>query len=113
MFRNLSTRSCKVFSAPGLAWEAALKKTKVDLELLTGIDMLLMVEKRIRGGIFRTNHWYAKANNEYKKDYDKNKESPYLKYWDVNKLYAWAMSQKLPVNDLDWLKILFNLMKIS
>ena len=56
MFRNLSTRSCKVFSAPGLAWEAALKKTKVDLELLTGIDMLLMVEKRIRGEIFRTIH---------------------------------------------------------
>ena len=56
MFRNLSTRSYKVFSAPGLAWEAALKKTKVDLELLTGIDMLLMVEKRIRGGIFRTIH---------------------------------------------------------
>ena len=54
MFRNLSTISWKVFSAPGLAWEAALKKTKVDLELLTGIDMLLMVEKRIRGGIFRT-----------------------------------------------------------
>ena len=52
MFRNLSTRSCKVFSAPGLAWEAALKKTKVDLELLTGIDMLLMVEKELEEEYF-------------------------------------------------------------
>ena len=75
--------------------------------------MLLMVEKRIRGGIFRTIDWYAKANNECTKDYDKNKESPYLKYLGVNKFCAWAMSQKLPVNDLDCLKILFNLMKIS
>ena len=38
------------------------------------------------------------------KDYDKNKESPYLKYWNANSLYGWAMSQKLPVNKFEWLK---------
>ena len=76
------------FSAPELAWQATLKKTEVKLELLTDIDMLLMVEKGIRGGI----HRYANANNEYMKDYDKNKESPYLKYWDANNLYGWTMS---------------------
>ena len=60
--------------------------------------MLLMVEKGIRGGICNTIHQYEKANNKYLKDYDKNRESSYRKYWDVNSLYGWAMSQKLPVN---------------
>ena len=78
-------------SAPGLAWQAALKKKKVKLELLTDIDVLLMVEKGIRGGICTAVHWYAKANNKYMKDYDKNKESSYLNYWDVKNLYGWAM----------------------
>ena len=57
--------------------------------------MLLMVEKGIRGGIYHAIHQYAKANNKYMKNYDKNKQSAYLKYWDVNSLYGWAMSQKL------------------
>ena len=94
----------KFLSAPGLAWQAALKKTKVKLDLLTDIDMLLMVEKGIRGGICHSIYRYAKANNKYMKDYDKNKESSYLQYWDVNNLYGWAMSQKLPVNNFEWIK---------
>ena len=61
--------------------------------------MLLMVEKGIRGRICNTIHQYEKANNKYMKDYDKNRESSYRKYWDVNSLYGWAMSQKLPVNN--------------
>ena len=89
----------KFLSPPGLAWQAALKKTKVKLELLTDIDMLLMVEKGIRGGICHAIHQYAKANNKYMKDYDKNKESSYLKYWRKNNLYSWTMSQRLPVNN--------------
>ena len=60
-----------------------------------------MVEKRIRGGICHAPYRYAKANNKYMKGYDKNKESSYFKYWDVNNLYCWAMLQKLPVNDFE------------
>ena len=75
-------------SAPGLAWQAALKKTKVKLDLLTDIDMLLMVEKGIRGGICHSIYRYAKANNKYMKGYDKNKELSYLRYWDVKNLYG-------------------------
>ena len=47
-----------------------------------------MFEKGIRGGICYTIHQYAKVNNKYIKDYDKNKELPYLKYWDINNLYG-------------------------
>ena len=102
----------KFLSASGLAWQAALKKTKWKLESLTDIDMLLMVEKGIRGGICHAIHWYAKANNKYMEDSDKNKESSYLKYQDVNNLYGWAMSQRLPVNKFEWIEELVNLMKI-
>ena len=59
------------FSAPGLAWQAALKKTKVKSDLLTDIDMLLMVERGIRRGICHYFYRYEKANNTYKKDYEK------------------------------------------
>ena len=57
-------------SAPGLAWQACFKKTEVKLEWLTKIDMLLMAEKGIRGGICHAIHRYAKANNKYLKNYD-------------------------------------------
>ena len=91
-------------SAPGLAWQACLKKTGVKLELLTDIDMLLMVEKGTRGGICQATHRYAKANNKYMKNYNKNIESSYIQYLDANNLYGWAMSQKLPVNGFKWIK---------
>ena len=64
----------KRFSAPKLAWQVALKKTKVKLELLTDTDMLLMIGKGIRERICHASHRYAEGNNEYVKVYDKNKE---------------------------------------
>ena len=66
--------------------------------------MLLMVEKGIRSGICNTIHRYAKANNKYMKDYVRNKESSYLKCWDVNNLYGWTMSRKIPVNKFEWIE---------
>ena len=51
------------------------KKTAVELVLLINIDMLLMIAKGIRGGICHAIHRYAKANNIYMKNYDKNIES--------------------------------------
>ena len=54
--------------------------------------MLLVVEEVISGGICHAIHRYVKANNKYMKDYGKNNESSYFKYWDVNKLYGWAIS---------------------
>ena len=86
-------------SAPGLAWQVCFKKTEVKLDLLTDIDLLLMVEKGTRGGICHAIHRYAKANDKYMKEkYDKNKESSYLMYLDANNLYRWAMSQELLVD---------------
>ena len=94
------------YSAPGLAWHACLKNTGVKLKLLTDIDVLLMIENSIRGGMCQAIHRYAKANNKYMKNYDKNQESSYLEYLDVNNLYGWAkkikMCKKLPVNDFKW-----------
>ena len=85
-------------SAPGLAWQACLKKTNVNLGLLRDVDMLLMFEEGIRGGICQSTHRYVKANNKYMRNYDKKIESSYVTYLDANNLYGWAMSKKLPAN---------------
>ena len=87
-------------SAPELAWQACLKMTKVELELLIDIDVLLMIKKGARGGICQSIHRFSKANNKYMKNYDKDIISSYLMYLDANNLYGWAMSQKLPVNGI-------------
>ena len=74
----------KFLSAPGLAWQTIVKKIKVKLDLLSDTNMLLMVEKVTRGEICYSIYQYAKANNKYLTDYDKNKELLCLQYWDVN-----------------------------
>ena len=66
--------------------------------------MLLMVEKGIRGETGHAIHTYAKANNKYIKNQDKNIKSSYLMYLDANNLYGRTMSQKLPVNGFEWLE---------
>ena len=82
------------------------KKAGVELELIIAIDMLFMIKKRIKGEICHAIHRYAKTNNNYMKNYDKNIESPYLMHLDSNNLYGWAMSQKLPINGFKGLKTL-------
>ena len=66
--------------------------------------MLLMVEKRTRGGICQAMHRYDKANNRYMKNCDKDIILSYLVYLDSNNLYGWAMSQTLPLNGFKWVK---------
>ena len=96
VFENFRNKCIEIYeldrahflSAPELAWQACLKKLEVKPELLTKNDMLLMVEKGITGGICHAIHRYAKANNKYMKIYDKNKESSYIQYLDVNSLYG-------------------------
>ena len=110
VFENFTDMCIKVYeldpahfvSLPGLAWQACLKKTNIELELLTD-DMLLMMEDGIRGGICHSIHRYAKANNKYMKNYNKDEESSYIQYLDANNLYGWTMSKKLPVNGFKWL----------
>ena len=93
--------SAKFLSAPRLASKAALKKAKVILDLLTDIDMLLMVEKGIGGGICHSIYRCAKANSKQIKDSDYNNESLYLQYWKVNNSHGWAMFQNLPVSNFE------------
>ena len=100
--KNYGLDTANFVSLPGLAWQACLKKTNVELELITDYDMLLMIEEGIRGGICHAIKRYVKATNYYMRDYDKNKESSYIQYLDANNLYGKAMSKKLPIKGFMW-----------
>ena len=107
-FRNICIKNHKLdpahyYTAPGLAWDACLKMTGVKLELLLDIDMLLMVEKGIRGGVSMISNRYGKANNKYMGDkFNLNEPFKYLTYLDANNLYGAAMSKKLPTHGFKW-----------
>lgn len=91
------------YTSPGLTWDAMLKMTNINLELLTDPDMLLFFERGIRGGISQCCNRYSKANNHYMPDYDPTRPETFLMYFDACNLYGWAMSQLLPVNGFRWL----------
>ena len=90
-------------SSPGLSWDAMLKMTNINLDLISDIDMQLFIEKGLCGGISYIAHRHAKANNKYMRDYNPGEESSYLMYLDANNLYGWAMSQPLPYRDFKWI----------
>ena len=92
------------FTSPGLAWDACLKTTGQNLELLHDYDMLMMFEKGIRGGITHISKRYSEANNKYMKDYNPKKETTFIQYLDANNLYGWAMTQNLPTHGFKWMK---------
>ena len=94
---------CHYFSAPGLSWDALLRMTWVNLDLISDFNAQLFIEKGMRGGISTITHRHAVANNKYMKNYNPEVESSYLIYLDANNLYGWAMSQSLPVGDFKWI----------
>ena len=92
------------FSAPGLAWDATLKFIKVQLELLRDPDILLMIERGIRGWIATISHRHAKANNEYVgTEFDPTKDSKFISYLDANNHYGLSMSKQLPTSRFKWM----------
>lgn len=100
------------FTAPGLSWDAMLKTTGVNLELLTDLEMYKFIQGGIRGGIVQCTRRHAVANHKYLDDYDSSKPSEYLMYLDVNNLYGYAMSHSLPYGGFKWLDD-FNHLDIS
>ena len=110
-FRNVCLDNYKLdpahyFTAPGLAWDACLKITGVELELVSDIDMLLMIEEGIRGGVSMISNRYGKANNKYMgESFNKKEPSKYIQYLDANNLYGWAMSKPLPTHGFEWMKV--------
>lgn len=90
-------------TSPGLAWDAMLLKTDIELDLITDIEMLQMVERQKRGGLcYVGSKRHVKANNKYLDDYKPEEDSNYIMYWDANNLYGWAMSEYLPYGCLEF-----------
>ena len=108
-FRTTCLRHYKLdpahyYTSPGLAWDACLKETGQQLELLHDYDMLMMFERGIRGGMTHIAQRYAEANNKYMTNYNPDKPSTFIQYLDANNLYGWAMSQSLPTHGFKWMK---------
>ena len=101
--KNYELDPAHFFTVPGMAWDAMLKMTAIKLDLLEDVDMLLMIEKGIRGGISNAFKRYAKANNKFMKDFDPAEKSSFIVYLDANNLYGWAMSKPLPVGGFEWM----------
>ena len=118
-FRNVCMKNYGLdpawyYNAPGLAWDACLKKTRVQLELLPDPDVLLMIEQGIRGGVSMISKPYAKANNEYMDGkFNPSEKSKFIQYLDANILYGWAMSLPLPVTGFKWMTDLKNWREFS
>ncbi|KAK3772394.1 hypothetical protein RRG08_031418 [Elysia crispata] len=92
------------YTSPGLSWDALLKKTGVELELLTDYDQHLFIEKGMRGGISMVSKRHARANNPAVEGYDPEKPNSHILYLDANNLYGWDMSQPLPTNGFRWVE---------
>ena len=91
------------YTSPGLAWQACLKKTGTELELLFNPDMLLMFGRGIRRGETQAVHQHAKANNKYMGEkFNPKEESSFIQYLVANNLYGWVMSQMLPTREFYW-----------
>jgi hypothetical protein len=102
-FKTYGLDAAHYIGLPSLTWQAGLKFTGVKLQQIMDKDMFEMFETMKRGGVSVISHKYAKANNHYLPDYDKEKEDSFLVQFDCNNLYGWAMSEALPTGDFQWI----------
>ena len=101
-------------TAPSLSWSAALKYTKVKLDLIIDPDMNIFVDRGLIGGISMIGNHFARANNPELGDlYDKNKQNSYIMLLDCNNQYGWAMSQYLPTGGFEWVNDIGNMQNVS
>ena len=91
-------------SAPGLSWDAFLKRSEKEIELVSDMDMFQFFERGMRGGTSYIAHRHSAANNKYMDKYNEDEESKFLMYLDANNLYGWAMSQPLPSGEFEWVE---------
>ena len=106
-FRNICQETYQLeplhyYSLPGFSWDAALKYSGEKVDLIKDLDMYLMIKKAMRGGICTISHRKAEANQPTSANFDPLKPESYLMYLDANGLYAWAMTQPLPLNGFQW-----------
>ena len=91
------------YTLPNFAFDAMLKMTGVEIDLIYDREMYEMIEAGLRGGMCMVSTKKVEANNKYMgEEYDKNKESSYINYFDANNLYGLSMIQKLPYKNLKW-----------
>ena len=108
-FRDVCIKHYKLdpawyYTSPGLSWDAMLKMTCIELELLSDYDKILMIKNGIRGGVSTITNRYGKSNNKYMgKTFDKNKLSKFISYLDVNNLYGWAMNLPQATHGFEWM----------
>lgn len=106
---NVYKLDCEYYyTAPSLSYDAMLKHTKIEIELLTNLEMFEFVESGIRGGVSQISKRHAIANNKYMKNYDESKEDSYIVYLDANNLYGYAMCEYLPYKDFKWNSNIWN-----
>ena len=91
-------------SAPGLSWDAFLKRSEKEIELVSDMDMFQFFERGMRRGTSYIAHRHSAANNKYMDKYNEDEESKFLMYLDANNLYGWAMSQPLPSGEFEWVE---------
>ena len=107
-FRNTCLKHYKLdplwfYTAPGLAWNAMLKKTKVNLELISDNSVLEFFRTADERRCFNRFPSLHRANNKYLPNYDPKKKTSYTEYLDANNLYGWAMSKPFPTGNFKFM----------
>ena len=101
-YENYGLDPAQYIGLPSYTWDAGLKFTKVELENISDLDMVMMFEKCKRGGISVISGKYCKANNKYLPDHNSNEKSCYVLQLDRNNLYGHSMMEKLPIRNFKW-----------